>query len=156
MKELEEQNTKETLELVKREHKMVKWEDERERARMLQGMELSRAAGIPLLVLAHLPWHMTSSWVAQDADDAMSESSGTARDWWESTRPHLTKPVLKLKVPIPVESEEEAQDHVRATLAISQEEAEEIGFVPSALGEPRGLFTGVTIVAVKRPSDTGR
>ena len=33
---------------------------------------------------------------------------------------------------------EETQDHVRGTLAISQEEAEKMGFVPSALGEPRG------------------
>ena len=33
---------------------------------------------------------------------------------------------------------EETQDHVRETLAISQEEAEEMGFVPSALIEPRG------------------
>ena len=51
---------------------------------------------------------------------------------------------------------EETPDNVRATLAISQEEAEEMGFVPSALGAPRGAFTGVTIDAVKRPSDTGR
>ena len=35
---------------------------------------------------------------------------------------------------------EETQDHVRETLAISQEEAEEMGFVPSALGEPRGTI----------------
>ena len=33
---------------------------------------------------------------------------------------------------------EETQDYVRETLAISQEEDEEMGFVPSALGEPRG------------------
>ena len=37
---------------------------------------------------------------------------------------------------IRVESEE-TQDHVRETLAISQEEADEMGFVPSALSEPR-------------------
>ena len=37
---------------------------------------------------------------------------------------------------IRVESEE-TQDYVRETLAISQAEAEELGFVPSALGEPR-------------------
>ena len=35
-----------------------------------------------------------------------------------------------------VESEE-TQDYGRETLAISQEEAEEMGFVPSALSEPR-------------------
>ena len=33
---------------------------------------------------------------------------------------------------------EEAQDHVRESLAICQEEANETGFVPSALSEPRG------------------
>ena len=36
---------------------------------------------------------------------------------------------------IRVESEE-TRDSVRETLAISQEEADEIGFVPSALSEP--------------------
>ena len=40
--------------------------------------------------------------------------------------------------------------------AISLEEAEEMGFVPSALGEPRGPSVGATIDAVKKPSDTGR
>ena len=37
---------------------------------------------------------------------------------------------------IRVESEE-TQDHVRETLAITHEEAEEMCFVPSALSEPR-------------------
>ena len=32
---------------------------------------------------------------------------------------------------------DETHDYVRETLAISQEDAEEVGFVPSALGEPR-------------------
>ena len=49
---------------------------------------------------------------------------------------------------------EETQDYVRETLAISQEEAEEMGFVPSALSEPRGHIA--TVDAVKKPSDTGR
>ena len=40
---------------------------------------------------------------------------------------------------IRVESEE-TQDHMRETLAISLEEADEIGSVPSALSEPRGAF----------------
>ena len=35
---------------------------------------------------------------------------------------------------------EETQDYVRETLALSQEEGEELGFVPSALGEPRGAI----------------
>ena len=42
---------------------------------------------------------------------------------------------------IRVESEE-TQDNVREILAISQAEAEEMGFVPSALGEPRGPISG--------------
>ena len=40
---------------------------------------------------------------------------------------------------IRVESEE-TQDYVRETLAISQEAADEMGFVPSALSEPRGAI----------------
>ena len=55
---------------------------------------------------------------------------------------------------IRVESEE-TPDYVRETLAICQEEAEEMVFVPSAL-EHEGPFVGATIVAVKKPSDTGR
>ena len=65
----------------------------------------------------------------------------------------LNSKVQKRKV-IRVESEE-TQDYVCETLAISQEEAEEMGFVPSALSEPRGPV-GATIDAVKKPSDTGR
>ena len=56
---------------------------------------------------------------------------------------------------IRVESEE-TQDNVRETLAISQEEAVEMGFAPSALMNHEEPFIGVTIDAVKRPSDTGR
>ena len=56
---------------------------------------------------------------------------------------------------IRVESEG-TQDCVRETLAIGQEEADEMGFVPSALGEPRGPFIGATIDAVRKKSNTGR
>ena len=53
------------------------------------------------------------------------------------------KRVLKSKARkekvIRVESEQ-TQDFVQETLAISQEEAEEMGSVPSALGEPRGAI----------------
>ena len=45
LKELEEQRTKEALELVQRKHKLIKWEGERERARTLQRLEGSRAIG---------------------------------------------------------------------------------------------------------------
>ena len=89
LKELEEQKTKEALELVKRKHKLVNWEGDREWARMIQGMELSGAVfhcpgalenssfGSCSSSLAHDTDEATpaSSWVAQDADDAMPESS---------------------------------------------------------------------------------
>ena len=89
LKELEEQKTKEALELVKRKHKLVNWEGDRERARMIQVMELSGAVGhCPGALenssfgscpssLAHDTDEATSasSWVAQDPDDAMPESS---------------------------------------------------------------------------------
>ena len=115
-----------------------------------------------------------SSWVARVADEAMSESSWTAlakekeRDWWSvdlegemkkleveghlsrteggSVGPHFTKRVLKCKSlrrkVIHVESEE-TQDYVRETPCQ----------VPMVNHEEP--FTGVTFVAVKRPSDTG-
>ena len=35
---------------------------------------------------------------------------------------------------------EETQDYVRDTLTVSQEEADEMGFVPSVSSEPRGAF----------------
>ena len=41
---------------------------------------------------------------------------------------------------------EETQDYVRETLAISHEKAEEMGFVPSALSEPRGPIATVDTV----------
>ena len=45
LKELEEQKTKEVLELVQRKHMLIKWEGKRERARTLQRLESSRATG---------------------------------------------------------------------------------------------------------------
>ena len=100
--ELEEQKTREALELVQGKHKLVKWESERERARMLQGMELSGAVGhcsggldnssfgscSSSLALDTDEAMSASSKMAQDADDAMSESSwaalatGKERGWW--------------------------------------------------------------------------
>ena len=44
LKELEEERTKEALELVQTKHKLTKWEGERERARTLQRLEVSRAS----------------------------------------------------------------------------------------------------------------
>ena len=129
--------------------------------------------------------------MAQDADEAMSESSWTAlakgreRGWWsidlegetenldvtgpwsgteggsvdskgkmcheESEKPKEAEMEVDGEVPQEVSVEiqspkrkvirvepEETQDYVRGTLTISEEEAEEMGFVPSALSEPRG------------------
>ena len=45
---------------------------------------------------------------------------------------------------IRVESEG-TEDYVRESVAISQEEADEVGFVPSALSEPRGVATDAVI-----------
>ena len=51
---------------------------------------------------------------------------------------------------IRVESEK-TQDHVRGILAISQEEADEVGFVQSASVIREELMIGVTIDAVIKP-----
>ena len=92
LKELEEQKTREALELVQRKHKLVKWEGEREKARMLQRFDSSRAVGqwsrahdnstyvsFPSCSSSHLTDEAmsASSKMAQDADEAMSESSWT-------------------------------------------------------------------------------
>ena len=76
LKELEEQKTKEALELAQRKHKLIKWEDERERARapakigVVNGSRSvdPEATTIPPLVRAHPPWPF-------DTDEAMSASS---------------------------------------------------------------------------------
>ena len=92
LKELEEQRTKEALELFQRKHKLIRWEGDRERARTLQRLEASRAMG---------PWsgaHDNSSFgscssslafdTAPDVDEVKSESSWTALAtekegyWW--------------------------------------------------------------------------
>ena len=91
-KQLEEEKTKEALEIVQKKHKWMKWEAEKKRARTLQKLESSRAVG--QWSGAHdnssfgsdsssLPFGTdeamsASSEMAQDADEAMSESSWTA------------------------------------------------------------------------------
>ena len=101
-KELEEQRAKEALELVQKNHMLIKWEGERETTRTMQRLEESRAIS---------PWSgchdyssfgscssslapnadeamSASSRMAQGVDEVMSESSWTAltkekeRDWW--------------------------------------------------------------------------
>ena len=56
--ELKKKRAKEALELMGGTHKLEKLENERHRARMLQGLELSGfSLTVRPLVLAHLPWH---------------------------------------------------------------------------------------------------
>ena len=63
LQELEEQKTKEALELVKRVHKLVKWEGEREASKDDTGMGLSGAVGHCSGALDNSigssAWHMT-------------------------------------------------------------------------------------------------
>ena len=73
MNELEEQKSQEALELLGREHKLVNLD----RARMIQGMELSGAVGQFSGALDSSALDSCSPSVAQEADDAMSESSWT-------------------------------------------------------------------------------
>ena len=63
LKELEEQKTQEALELVKRKPKLVKWEGAQERARMLQGMDLSRAASHFSRALVLCPGPRADRWI---------------------------------------------------------------------------------------------
>ena len=66
-KEVEEQSTKEELELVHRKHKLIKWEGERERgqgpckgwSRQGQWDSGPEPTTIPPLVRLHLPWPLT-------------------------------------------------------------------------------------------------
>ena len=195
-KELEEQKTKEVLELKQRKHKLFKWVGERRkgqgsrkgwrcREQQVHGLE---ATTVPLVVLAHLPWPSTR--MAQEVDEAMSESSWTSlakgkeRDWWsidlegeveklevsgpwsgtkgdsaepkgevdrKSDRAKVTREEKEkfkedeMEVDVDAlqgesletksstrkvirEESDETQDYVCGTLAISQEEAEEIAF----------------------------
>ena len=77
---MEEQKTKEALELVQRKHKLIKCESERKRARTMHRLEASRAIG---------PWSgghdysslgSCSSSLAFNTYEAMSASSRMAQD----------------------------------------------------------------------------
>ena len=87
---------------------------------------------------------------------AENEKEGSRMEVDDATlreaRVEIQSPKRKVKR---VESQE-TQDHVRETLAIRQEEAEELGLVSSGLSIPRGSCTGATIDAVTKLSDTGR
>ena len=193
--ELEEQKIREAQELEQRKHKLIKWEGERERARMLQRLESSRAVGqwsgardnssfgscSSSLAFDTDEIMSASSKTAKEADEAMSESSWTAlakekeRDWsidlegdmekrevvglWSGTeggsvgkekmghksartkivREANEKPKeAEMKVDVEVPQEESFENPKSEKKSDTQEEAEETGFVPSALSEPRG------------------
>ena len=86
-----------------------------------------------------------------------NEKKGNEMEVDEATLHEASAEVQSPKSKVIRVESEETQDYVWETLAISQEEGEEIVFVPSALGEPRGaIHWCVTIDAVKRPSVTGR
>ena len=80
LKELEEQKTKEALELVHRKHKLIKLEGERERARTLQRLESSRAIGQWSGVHDNSSFGSCSFFLAFDTDEALSASSQMAKD----------------------------------------------------------------------------
>ena len=82
---------KETLELAQRKHQLIKWEGERERARTLQRLELSRAVGQWSGAHDNSSFGSCSSSLAFDTDEAMSASSKV--DGW-----CFKKRVLKSKV----------------------------------------------------------
>ena len=79
LKELEDQKTKEALELLGRKHKLGKLEKERNRARMLQGMEPSVGRRCFFFGASDSSsLGSCSPSLAQDADDATSASSWTS------------------------------------------------------------------------------
>ena len=94
LKELEEERTKEALELVQRKHKLIKCEGETgqgNNSAKIGGLESNRSmvwclTTIPLLVGAHPPWLLTQMKRCllphrngtRRADEAKSESSWTA------------------------------------------------------------------------------
>ena len=90
VKELEEQKTKWALELSGRKHKLGKFENKRNRARMLQGRELSAAEGGFSGACDSSFFGSCSHSLAHDTDEAVSAFSWTSpakwkeRDWWSA------------------------------------------------------------------------
>ena len=80
LKELEEHRTKEALVLVQKKHRLIEWEGERERARTMQRLEVTRTMS---------PWsgHARSSLgscSSPNTDEAMSASSRMAQEMEEA------------------------------------------------------------------------
>ena len=84
LKGLEEQRTQEWLELVQKKHQLIKWECDRERARTVPWLEMSRAIGQWSGAQDNSSFGWRSSSLAfdtaQNVDEAKSESSWTALD----------------------------------------------------------------------------
>ena len=138
---LKKERAKEALELLGGTHKLVKLESERHRARMLQGMELSGfSLTVRPLVLAHLPGHKMR----------MKRSGGFFPGPKIRVRSDCASSTCRKQRVIRVESGE-TQGHVHGNLAISQEEAHEIGFVQSVSVNREELIIGVSIDAVIKP-----
>ena len=84
-KELEKQRAKEALELVQKKHMLVKWEGERERARMLQRLGGSRAIKHWTDARDNMSVESCSPSMACDMEEAGSESSRKMHDKEETT-----------------------------------------------------------------------
>ena len=80
LEELEEQRTREALELVQRKHNFVKWEGERERTRTLQRLEASSATGSWSGAHDNSSFGSCSSSWTLNTDEAMSASSQMGKD----------------------------------------------------------------------------
>ena len=80
MKKLEEQRAKEALALVQKQHKLIKWEGEVERARTTQRLEASRAMGPWFGGGDYSSFGSCSLSLAVNTDEAMSASSKMAKD----------------------------------------------------------------------------
>ena len=136
LKELEEQKSKEVLELLGRKHKLVKLEKERDRARMLQEREPSGAEGDSNVATDSSSFCSCSPSLAHDVDEAMSTPSRKSpsmvkdRDWWSAD---LEGEVEKLEVEGSfsvteggfMDTERKA-DHWSARTVLTKEESEEV------------------------------
>ena len=68
-----------------------------------------------------------------------NEKQGSKMEVDEAT-PQEARVEVQGQKKINVQSQKKTQDYTRKTLAIRQEETDEMGFVPSALSEPREAY----------------
>ena len=104
LKELEEQETKEALELEQRKHKLIKWKAKgkgqgpyKGRRRQEQQVLGPKPTTIPPFVRAHLPWPLTQTkqcllppgwskrWITRCPNHLeLRWQKGKGRDWWST------------------------------------------------------------------------